>query len=116
MAKPAITFTEIEPGIAYEYAVIQNGRRIGRVRKQETTTYPFIPNGRWIADDGTIQRSGFTTRQAAAEWLIKAPPPAKRIPPPLPYNRTREPPPPPPGYLDGSGAISDNRQGNLLDE
>ena len=63
-----LTFQEIEPGIAYEYAVLRAGRRIGRVRKQEATSWPYKVTGRWIADDGRYQ-GVFVTRREAAEWL-----------------------------------------------
>ena len=64
------TFKPIEPGVSYEYAVgTIDHARIGRVRKEEAASWPHHPTGRWIADDGTIQKSGFATRQAAAEWL-----------------------------------------------
>jgi hypothetical protein len=66
----SFTFTEIEPGVAYEYAVGTGTQvRIGRVRKEEAASWPYHPTGRWISDDGRIQKSGFPTRMAAAEWL-----------------------------------------------
>lgn len=64
-----ITYTEIEPGIAFEYAVLVDGTRIGRVRKEEAREYPYALTGRWIADTGGVHQSGFPTRAAAAEWL-----------------------------------------------
>jgi hypothetical protein len=70
MATAQITFREIEPGIAYEYAVIVNNRRIGRVRKEESAVYPFEPTGKWVADNCVNRSGGFATRQNAADWLL----------------------------------------------
>jgi hypothetical protein len=71
VSNPArFTFTEIEPGVAFEYAVATPGhRRIGRVRRHVIPVWPYPLGGTWIADDGTIQKGDFLTRQAAAEWL-----------------------------------------------
>ena len=64
------TFIQIEPGISYEYAVgTGEYSRIGRVRKEEAPTRPYRPTGRWIGDNGRIQKGGVATREAAAEWL-----------------------------------------------
>lgn len=64
-----LTYTAIDPGVAYEYAVLVNGQRIGRVRKQDAPTHPYGPTRKWVAE-GIFHKSGFPTRQAAADWLL----------------------------------------------
>jgi hypothetical protein len=66
----AFSYRAIEPGVAYEYSIVAERRRIGRVRKEEAKTAPYQWTGRWIADDGWFARGGFPTRSAASEWLV----------------------------------------------
>lgn len=65
----SFTFSAIEPGVAYEYAVLVAGQRIGRVRKQDAPTHPYGPTRKWVAE-GIYRQNGFATRQAAADWLM----------------------------------------------
>lgn len=65
-----ITFQETEPGIYYEYAVISGARRVGHVRKEDAREYPYAPTRKWLADNGMAYHGGFSTRRAAAAWLM----------------------------------------------
>lgn len=66
----AFKFRAVEPGVAYEYITITDaGRRIGLVRKEEATKYPYDYTGRWVADNSFARKAGLPTRRAAAEWL-----------------------------------------------
>lgn len=64
----SVTFQSTEPGIAYEYAVILDGRRIGRVHKQDSPFWPYAPTRKWVAVGPFIQ-GNFATRDAAAAWV-----------------------------------------------